>query len=77
MAGTPVTPFLENEMAKIIAKINPNTGKTVITAEGYSGPICLQKTKPFEEKLGTQVSSEPSPEMYNSEEAEQTEQQFG
>lgn len=62
-------------MATIRAVINPKTGKTEITAQGYNGNLCLSKTKPFEDALGTVTEDQPTAEMYNEETNNQTENQ--
>lgn len=59
-------------MAKIIMIADPKTGQTQIKAEGYSGPVCKLKTKPFEDKLGMVTSDEETPEMYNQETQDET-----
>ena len=63
-------------MAKIIATIDPKTGKTEIKAEGYAGQTCKLKTAPFVKKLGGEVVSDTDTvEMYATEENAQTQNQ--
>lgn len=64
-------------MGKIIATIDPKTGKTEIKAEGYSGPVCKSKTAPFIKKLGGEVVDDKETlEMYNNEQNDQVQSQF-
>lgn len=62
-------------MAKIIIRINSNTGETKISAEGYQGPVCKEKTRPFEERLGITSGDTETAEMYNEQTTDQTENQ--
>ena len=57
-------------MAKIIIKIKKD-GTTTVEAEGYQGPSCALKTKPFIDALGKKSGELPKPEMFQ----EQTQEQ--
>ena len=61
---------------KVIAKIDPKTGKIEIKTEGYAGAECLEATKGLETGLGMdQGCAIPSEDMYK--QPEQAQQKVG
>lgn len=63
-------------MPQIKVNINGQTGEVKISAEGYQGQVCKQKTKPFEDRLGITSDDAPTEEMYNEQENTQNEDQY-
>jgi hypothetical protein len=57
-------------MKKIIAKINPKTGKVTMETQGFSGDECLKETEALKTKLGLHGGScELTPEYYTTQKA--------
>jgi hypothetical protein len=63
-------------MAKIVFKINPESGDTELRSEGYVGGSCKDRTKIFEKALGVVTSDTHTLEAYQEETNQQTEQQW-
>jgi hypothetical protein len=61
-------------MAEILVKIKPN-GETHVEAVGYQGESCSLATAPYIQALGVKTGDLPKTEMFQTNEAQQEQQQ--
>jgi hypothetical protein len=65
-------------MKKIIAKINPKTGKVTLETQGFSGDECLKETEALKTKLGLHGGScELTPEYYTTKQTHDSNAEIG